>query len=45
MGVRFDEAGYLSLYALRSFPAPLPPVSAVTPLLAEQYAWELRLQP
>ena len=25
-----------------SFPAPLPPVSAVTPLVAEQFAWELR---
>ena len=31
------------MYALRSFPAPLPPVSAVTPLLGEQFAWELRL--
>jgi len=24
---------------------PLPPVSAVTPLQAEQFAWELRLHP
>ena len=28
-----------------SFPAPLPPVSAVTPLVAEQFAWELRFHP
>ena len=43
VGVLFDGASYLSLCALRSFPAPLPPVSAVTPLEAEQFAWELRL--
>lgn len=30
---------------MHSFPAPLPPVSAVTPLLAEQFAWEFRLHP
>ena len=42
-GVRFDGASYLFLYALRSFPAPLPSVSAVTPLLVEQFALELRL--
>lgn len=35
----------MSLYAFRSFPAPLPPVSSVTPLEAEQFAWELRLDP
>ena len=28
-----------------SFPAPLPLVSAVTPLVAEQFAWELRFHP
>ena len=28
-----------------SFPAPLPPVSAVTPLVAEQFAWELLFHP
>ena len=28
-----------------SFPAPFPPVSAVTPLVAEQFAWELRFHP
>ena len=28
-----------------SFSAPLPPVSAVTPLVAEQFAWELRFHP
>ena len=28
-----------------SFPAPLPPVSAVTPLVVEQFAWELRFHP
>ena len=27
------------------FLAPLPPVSAVTPLQVEQFAWELRLHP
>ena len=28
-----------------SFSAPLPPISAVTPLVAEQFAWELRFHP
>ena len=44
-GLQFDGASYLFLYALRSFPAPVPPVSAVTPLLVEQFAWELQLHP
>jgi len=43
VGVLFDGASYLSLCAVRSFPAPLPPVSAVTSLEAEQFAWEFRL--
>jgi len=33
------------LYALHSFLTPLPPVPAVTPLLAEQFPWELQLHP
>ena len=41
----FVGASYLSLYAFRYFSAPLPPVSSVTPLEAEQFAWELRLDP
>ena len=35
---------YLCLLCV-SFSAPLPPVSAVTPLVAEQFAWELRFHP
>ena len=41
--------GYLftSIFVSLLFPllVRLPPVSAVTPLLAEQFAWELRFQP
>ena len=36
---------YLCMLLRFSFPAPLPPVSAVTPLVAEQFAWELRFHP
>ena len=35
---------YLSKLCV-SFPAALPSVSAVTPLVAEQFAWELRFHP
>ena len=35
---------YLSMLCV-SFPAALPSVSAVTPLVAEQFAWELRFHP
>lgn len=43
--VRFSGATYLPLCALCFFLAPLPPVSAVTPLQAEQFAWELQFHP